>query len=63
MVKSFNQERLAENLEIFNWEFTDEERLKISEIPQKKRVYVEAMLSKDGSLNLVDISDIDIVET
>jgi 3''-deamino-3''-oxonicotianamine reductase len=49
-------------LRIFNWELTDEERLRISEIPQKKRIYVEAMLREDGSLNSVQISDIDIVE-
>ncbi|KAJ4817941.1 NAD(P)-linked oxidoreductase superfamily protein [Rhynchospora pubera] len=62
VVKSFNKERLEENLKIFDWELTDDDWLKIREIPQKKRIYAEAMLSNDGSLHGVAISDIDIVE-
>ncbi|KAJ4817952.1 NAD(P)-linked oxidoreductase superfamily protein [Rhynchospora pubera] len=62
VVKSFNKERLQQNLDIFEWELTDEERQKISTIPQKKAGTVEFLLSKEGSLNSVDISDIEITE-
>jgi diketogulonate reductase-like aldo/keto reductase len=62
VVKSFNKERLQQNLDIFDWELTEEERQKISTIPQQKRAFVELMLTKEGSLNSIDISDIDIVE-
>ncbi|KAJ1700112.1 hypothetical protein LUZ63_008624 [Rhynchospora breviuscula] len=62
VVKSFNKERLQQNLDIFEWELTDEERQKISTIPQKKAGTVEFLLSKEGSLNSVDISDIEIIE-
>ncbi|RWR79539.1 non-functional NADPH-dependent codeinone reductase 2 [Cinnamomum micranthum f. kanehirae] len=36
VVKSFNKERMKENLEIFDWELTQEESKKINEIPQHK---------------------------
>ncbi|KAL3501256.1 hypothetical protein ACH5RR_035705 [Cinchona calisaya] len=34
VVKSFNKDRMRQNLEIFDWELKDEESKKISEIPQ-----------------------------
>ncbi|XAR48033.1 hypothetical protein NMG60_11030726 [Bertholletia excelsa] len=36
VVKSFNRERMKENLEIFDWGLNDDERKKISEIPQSR---------------------------
>ncbi|KAJ4752907.1 NAD(P)-linked oxidoreductase superfamily protein [Rhynchospora pubera] len=36
VVKSFKKERLVQNLEIFNWELAEEERAKISSIPQQR---------------------------
>ncbi|OAY83696.1 putative NAD(P)H-dependent oxidoreductase 1 [Ananas comosus] len=36
LVKSFNPERLKENLDILDWELSEEERQRISEIPQRK---------------------------
>nr|CAD1822417.1 unnamed protein product [Ananas comosus var. bracteatus] len=36
LVKSFNPERLEENLDILVWELSEEERQRISEIPQRK---------------------------
>jgi 3''-deamino-3''-oxonicotianamine reductase len=60
--KSFNRERLQLNLDIFNWELTEEEQQKISTIPQQKRVGIEFMLTKDGSLNSVDTADVDVVQ-
>lgn len=62
VVKSFNKERLKQNIEIFDWELTEEERIKISQIPQKKRVTVRDIISKEGTLESVDLSDIDCVE-
>ncbi|KAJ4752909.1 NAD(P)-linked oxidoreductase superfamily protein [Rhynchospora pubera] len=62
VVKSFKKERLMENIEIFNWELTDEERLKINTIPRQKMCTVEVMLSKEGSLTSVDLADIEVVE-
>jgi 3''-deamino-3''-oxonicotianamine reductase len=62
VVKSFNKERLQQNLDIFNWELTEEEQQKISTIPQQKRVDIEFMLTKDGSLNSVDTADADVVD-
>ncbi|XP_078165783.1 7-acetyl-epi-neemfruitin B aldo-keto reductase-like [Carex rostrata] len=61
-VKSFNKERLQQNLEIFDWELTEEERQKISKIPQKYNATVEKLLTKEGSLNSIDISDLEILD-
>jgi 3''-deamino-3''-oxonicotianamine reductase len=62
VVKSFKKERLQQNMEIFDWELTEEERQKISTIPQHKSYTVGFMLTKEGSLNSLDISDIDSIE-
>ncbi|XP_078180448.1 non-functional NADPH-dependent codeinone reductase 2-like [Carex rostrata] len=62
VVKSFNKKRLIQNLKIFDWELSKEEQLKISTIPQKKAARVEFMLTKEGTLTSVQISDIDIIE-
>ncbi|XP_078165521.1 NADPH-dependent codeinone reductase 1-4-like [Carex rostrata] len=61
-VKSFNKERLQQNLEIFDWEFTEEERLKISTIPQKNKGGIELILTKEESLNSINISNLEIHE-
>ncbi|XP_009804991.1 non-functional NADPH-dependent codeinone reductase 2-like [Nicotiana sylvestris] len=42
VVKSYNKERMKQNLEIFDWSLSDEECRKISEIPQSR-----ACLGKD----------------
>lgn len=62
VVKSFKKERLIENLQIFDWELTEEEHAKIGSIPQKKIVTTDLMLAPEGSLTSVDFVDIDIVE-
>ncbi|KAL6187388.1 hypothetical protein ACLB2K_038787 [Fragaria x ananassa] len=36
VVKSFNKERIKENVEIFDWEMSPEEVEKIDQIPQKR---------------------------
>lgn len=42
VVKSFNKERMQQNLDIFSWKLTEEESMKISKIPQGR-----ACLGKD----------------
>ena len=36
VVKSFDEARMKENLDIVGWELTEEERQRISKIPQQK---------------------------
>lgn len=48
LVKSFNENRLKENLDILDWELTEEERLKISQIPQCKGCLGMVFVSVDG---------------
>lgn len=36
VVKSFNKERMKENLQIFDWSLTQQDSEKISELPQHK---------------------------
>ncbi|KAJ0538881.1 putative D-galacturonate reductase [Helianthus annuus] len=39
-VKSFNVERMKQNLDIFDWSLTQEELKKIDQIPQRRHVYL-----------------------
>ncbi|XP_042488548.1 protein REDOX 2-like [Macadamia integrifolia] len=48
IVKSFSKERMKENLQIFDWELTQEEVDKISQIPQKRGFSGEMFLSPNG---------------
>ncbi|KAJ6845638.1 uncharacterized protein M6B38_286715 [Iris pallida] len=49
VTKSFNKERMKQNIEIFDWELSDGDRLKISEMPQSRTVILTAMLAdKEG---------------
>ncbi|OEL37839.1 Non-functional NADPH-dependent codeinone reductase 2 [Dichanthelium oligosanthes] len=60
--KTYNKERLKENLEIFDWELTDEDRLKISQIPQKKLTGAAFMFLPEGEFTSVDVSEINFAE-
>ena len=62
VVKSWKQERLRENTEIFDWELSDENRLKISQMPQHKVARVTGMLCPEG-VSSVDIAEVDVLET
>ncbi|CAL5068092.1 unnamed protein product [Urochloa decumbens] len=63
IAKSYNKERLEQNLQIFDWELTDQDRIKISQIPQRKIVKIDSSLfSQEGEFTSVDPSDFDIVE-
>ncbi|KAF8703257.1 hypothetical protein HU200_032048 [Digitaria exilis] len=62
VVKSWKQERIKENTEIFDWELSDEDRLKIRQMPQHKMATVTGILSPEG-VSSVDISEVDVIET
>ena len=40
VVKSFNTERMKQNLDIFYWSLTEEELINISQFPQQKHRYI-----------------------
>jgi 3''-deamino-3''-oxonicotianamine reductase len=61
VVKSLKKDRLKENTEIFDWELHDEDRVKISQILQHKKVTVLGLLSPEGVCS-IDISQLDIIE-
>ncbi|KAL6650791.1 hypothetical protein ACP70R_009716 [Stipagrostis hirtigluma subsp. patula] len=61
VTKSVKRDRLKENIEIFDWELSDEDRFKISQIPQEKYVTVQGILCPEG-VSSVDISEVDVVE-
>ncbi|XP_022734249.1 D-galacturonate reductase-like [Durio zibethinus] len=44
IAKSFNKERMKQNLDIFDWSLTEEESNKISQLPQRKGITFESIL-------------------
>nr|XP_043639151.1 D-galacturonate reductase-like [Erigeron canadensis] len=40
VVKSYNIERMKQNIDIFDWSLTEDELYKISQIPQQKQIYL-----------------------
>ena len=54
VVKSFNKERMKENQEIFDWELTQEESQKISNITQRKGLPAVGFVSDDGPYKSLD---------
>ncbi|XP_061356026.1 protein REDOX 2-like [Gastrolobium bilobum] len=48
IVKSFNKERMKQNLEIFDWELGQDESQKISQIPQRRMFSGEQFASENG---------------
>ncbi|TVU14301.1 hypothetical protein EJB05_37762 [Eragrostis curvula] len=61
VVKSLRKERLKENMDLFDWELSDEDRFKINQIAQRKLVTVKNLLCPEG-VSCVDISDVDALE-
>lgn len=47
-VRSFNKERMKQNLQIFDWELSDEEVEKIEQIPQHRTGRGNSFVSPDG---------------
>ncbi|XP_021747202.1 non-functional NADPH-dependent codeinone reductase 2-like [Chenopodium quinoa] len=54
VVKSFNKERIKENLMIFDWELTEEDHEKIRGIPQSRGVTGWPYLSKKGPFKTLE---------
>ena len=55
VVKSFNKERMRQNLEIFDWSLTEDELNEISQIPQQKHVYLLGLMVTEPNDVTVDI--------
>ncbi|KMZ63253.1 Non-functional NADPH-dependent codeinone reductase 2 [Zostera marina] len=47
-VKSYNEERMKENLQIFDWKLSEADRSLIANIPQKKGVYGDMLVFPNG---------------
>uniref|UniRef100_A0ACD5X2W4 Uncharacterized protein n=1 Tax=Avena sativa TaxID=4498 RepID=A0ACD5X2W4_AVESA len=62
IVKSFNKERLKQNVEIFDWELTKDDHIKIGQIPQKVVNTANGMFSPEGEFTSVDLSDMEFFE-
>ncbi|KAI3778719.1 hypothetical protein L2E82_08102 [Cichorium intybus] len=54
-VKSFNTERMKQNLDIFSWSLTKEELEKIDKIPQRRRVYLIGTMSTEPNNIMAEI--------
>ncbi|KAH6809538.1 oxidoreductase superfamily protein [Perilla frutescens var. frutescens] len=54
VVKSYRPERMVENRSIFDWELSEEECKKISEIPQSRSNRGEQFVSEDGPIKSVE---------
>ncbi|XP_043695490.1 methylecgonone reductase-like [Telopea speciosissima] len=54
IVKSFNKERMIENLQIFNWELSNEELDKINQIPQCRGFTGEVFISPQGPYRSIE---------
>ncbi|KAE9447637.1 hypothetical protein C3L33_20474, partial [Rhododendron williamsianum] len=54
LVKSFNEERMRENLDIFGWKLSSEESLKIDQIPQRKAYRGLEFVSDAGPFKSVE---------
>ncbi|XP_009408565.2 non-functional NADPH-dependent codeinone reductase 2 isoform X2 [Musa acuminata AAA Group] len=48
VVKSFNKERLKENMEIFDWHLKEEDKERLSLVPQKRLILVHPFISPNG---------------
>ncbi|XP_073280926.1 protein REDOX 2-like [Primulina huaijiensis] len=54
LVKSFNSERMRQNLQIFDWELTDEETCKIGKISQAKAFTGQGFIFPKGQYRSVE---------
>ncbi|KAL1348488.1 hypothetical protein HN51_024465 [Arachis hypogaea] len=48
IIKSFNKERMKQNLDMFDWELSQEETMKFTQIPQRRVCTAEDYVSEDG---------------
>ncbi|KAI3516860.1 hypothetical protein L1887_15965 [Cichorium endivia] len=54
-VKSFNTERMKQNLDIFSWSLTKDELEKIDKIPQRRHVYLIGTMSTEPNEIMIEI--------
>ncbi|KAJ3677064.1 hypothetical protein LUZ60_002788 [Juncus effusus] len=54
VVKSFNKERMKQNLQIFDWKLTNEEAESISKIPQVRRYRGDEFVAPNGPYTTVE---------
>lgn len=54
VVKTFKENEMLENLDILNWELTEEERDKISRIPQRKSLQGLELVSEKGPYKSIE---------
>ncbi|XP_071686946.1 D-galacturonate reductase-like [Rutidosis leptorrhynchoides] len=57
VVKSFNKERMKQNLEIFDWSLSEEELNRISQIPQQKHTYFGKMMAEPNNDVIAEIDE------
>uniref|UniRef100_J3LVM7 NADP-dependent oxidoreductase domain-containing protein n=2 Tax=Oryza brachyantha TaxID=4533 RepID=J3LVM7_ORYBR len=48
VARSFNEERMKQNMEIFDWELSEEDKQMIAGMPQRRACRGEYFLSPDG---------------
>jgi diketogulonate reductase-like aldo/keto reductase len=54
VVKSYNKERLKENLQIFDWELSEDDRNKISQIKQHRLIATKEFVSARGPYKSIE---------
>ena len=54
MARSFNKERLKQNMEIFDWEMTEEDKEMIMQIPQRRACHGEFFVLPNGPYKSVE---------
>ncbi|XP_060215291.1 NADPH-dependent codeinone reductase 1-3-like isoform X2 [Lycium barbarum] len=54
LVKSFNKDRMKENLQILDWELSNEEIVRIQEIPQCRGFKAEVFVHPDGPYKAIE---------
>lgn len=52
--KTFNKERMKPNLDIFDWELSEDEMNKIKQIPQRRLYSAEFFVSEAGPYKSLD---------
>ncbi|MBA0556657.1 hypothetical protein Golob_026737, partial [Gossypium lobatum] len=53
IVKSFNVERMKQNLEILDWSLSEEERKRIGDLPQSRGCTGESFVSENGTFKTI----------
>ena len=54
LVKSFNKERIKQNLDIFDWKLSQEDLKRISQIPQQRAYVAAELVSEKGPYKSVE---------